>query len=192
MTFGFSRCVTGPVIAYSAYQLNCPCLSLYLVYLHLSSSPASTCLSQSYWLLICFSVVLLAVCRNCPPGSSMIRNVLKTVLLLITMTWDPINSGAEVSKLWRVKHLRGWLNMQVPGPHPRSSQCKSQAPCICVFNTLPRHYWRAQSLRVTIPYYLICSRKQNSCNSNPDLYCSCSCFARSFLTPNSLLFSCLF
>lgn len=146
----------------------------------------------SYWLLISFSVVSLAVCRNCPPGPSMIRYVLKTVLILITMTWDPINSGAEVSKLWSVKHLGGWLNIQVQGPHPRSSECKSQAPCICVFNTLPRHYRRAQSLGVTVPYYLICLRKQNCCNSSLDLYSSCSCFARSFLTPSPYLSSCLF
>lgn len=93
MTLGFSHCITGPVIAHSAYQLNCSCISLHLVYLHLSSCPASTCLSHCYWFPICFPVVLLAFCRNHPPGSSIMRNVLKTVLLSITMTWGS-------NKLW--------------------------------------------------------------------------------------------
>ena len=184
MSLGSSHSVTPPVkCLLSLSSLNCSPTSSHLVcptqaschYTPITFLPPhhhqslSSPTDFSYASHLC----LLLSAENCPPASSMIRNVFENfVLLLSTMIWDLIYSEAEVFKRWSANHLLGWLNIQLQEPHPRSSVCKSQALCICDFNKLPRHHWRVQSLRLTAPYYLICSRKQNGSKSNLDLHIS--------------------
>lgn len=81
----FSCCVAGPVTVYSAYQLNWPYLSLHLVCL------PPVCLTGFPYHML-FSCVTCSL-QNCPPGSSMIRNVLKTVLFFG-------NNDLGSNKLW--------------------------------------------------------------------------------------------
>ena len=47
----------------------------------------------------------------------------------------------------------------------------------------PCYHWRVQSLKVTVPYNLICLKKQNSCKSNLVLYFPYFFFSKFFFGP---------